>query len=98
MAAYLAGNVSLVNAPGTGIADDKAIYSYMPEIVRYYTGEEPKLPNVETWRCREPEALQLRARQSRQAGGEAGRRLGRLRHAGRPGRDARRSSRRSAPR
>ena len=57
MAAYLAGNVTLVNAPGTGIADDKAIYSYMPEIVRYYTGEEPKLPNVETLRCREPEAL-----------------------------------------
>ena len=59
MAAYLAGNVTLVNAPGTGIADDKAIYSYMPEIVRYYTGEEPKLPNVETWRCREPEALAM---------------------------------------
>ncbi len=58
MAAYLAGNVTLVNAPGTGIADDKAIYSYMPEIVRYYTGEEVKLPNVETWRCREPQALQ----------------------------------------
>jgi uncharacterized circularly permuted ATP-grasp superfamily protein len=58
MAAYLAGNVTLVNAPGTGIADDKAIYSYMPDIVRYYTGEEPKLPNVETWRCREPQALQ----------------------------------------
>jgi uncharacterized circularly permuted ATP-grasp superfamily protein len=57
MAAYLAGNVTLVNAPGTGIADDKAIYSYMPEIVRYYTGEEPKLANVETWRCREPQAL-----------------------------------------
>ena len=57
MAAYLAGNVTLVNAPGTGIADDKAIYSYMPEIVRYYTGEEPKLPNVETFRCREPDAL-----------------------------------------
>jgi uncharacterized circularly permuted ATP-grasp superfamily protein len=58
MAAYLAGNVTLVNAPGTGIADDKAIYSYMPEIVRYYSGEEAKLPNVQTWRCREPEALQ----------------------------------------
>jgi len=57
MAAYLAGNVTLVNAPGTGIADDKAIYSYMPEIVRYYTGEEARLPNVETWRCREPGAL-----------------------------------------
>jgi len=57
MAAYLAGNVAIVNAPGTGIADDKAIYSYMPEIVRFYTGEEAKLPNVETWRCREPKAL-----------------------------------------
>lgn len=58
MAAYLAGNVSLANAPGSGIADDKAIYSYMPEIVRYYTGEEPRLPNVQTWRCREPQALE----------------------------------------
>ena len=58
MAAYLAGNVTLANAPGSGIADDKAIYSYMPDIVRYYTGEEPKLHNVETWRCREAQALQ----------------------------------------
>ncbi|MFD1951070.1 circularly permuted type 2 ATP-grasp protein [Sphingomonas arantia] len=58
LAAYLAGNVTLVNAPGTGIADDKAIYSYMPDIVRYYSGGEAKLPNVETYRCREPQALQ----------------------------------------
>jgi len=58
IAAYLAGNVALVNAPGTGIADDKAIYSYMPEIVKYYSGGEAKLPNVETYRCREPGALQ----------------------------------------
>lgn len=57
LGAYLAGNVTLVNAPGCGIADDKAIYSYMPEIVRYYTDEAPKLPNVETWRCREPDSL-----------------------------------------
>ncbi|WP_420142849.1 circularly permuted type 2 ATP-grasp protein [Sphingomonas sp.] len=57
IAAYRAGNVALVNAPGTGIADDKAIYSYMPEIVRYYTGEDAKLPNVETYRCREADAL-----------------------------------------
>ncbi|UAK24689.1 circularly permuted type 2 ATP-grasp protein [Sphingomonas nostoxanthinifaciens] len=57
IAAYRAGNVALVNAPGTGIADDKAIYSYMPEIVRYYSGGEAKLPNVETYRCREPGAL-----------------------------------------
>jgi len=57
VAAYMAGNVALVNAPGTGIADDKAIYSYMPEIVRYYSGGDAKLPNVETYRCREPDAL-----------------------------------------
>jgi uncharacterized circularly permuted ATP-grasp superfamily protein len=57
IAAYLAGNVALINAPGTGIADDKAVYSYMPEIVRYYSGEDAKLPNVETFRCRESDAL-----------------------------------------
>ena len=57
IAAYAAGNVAIINAPGNGIADDKAIYSYMPEIVRFYSGGEPKLPNVETWRCREPQAL-----------------------------------------
>ena len=57
IAAYRAGNVTIVNAPGTGIADDKAIYSYMPDIVRYYAGGEPLLPIVETWRCREPQAL-----------------------------------------
>jgi uncharacterized circularly permuted ATP-grasp superfamily protein len=58
IAAYRAGNVAIVNAPGTGIADDKAIYSYMPDIVRYYSGADPILPNVETYRCREPDALQ----------------------------------------
>lgn len=57
IAAYAAGNVTIMNAPGNGIADDKAIYSYMPEIVRFYSGGDPKLPNVETYRCREPEAL-----------------------------------------
>src|SRR6202163_3356844 len=54
MSAYAAGNVTLANAVGTGIADDKAIYSYMPEIVKFYLGEEPILKNVPTWRCREP--------------------------------------------
>jgi uncharacterized circularly permuted ATP-grasp superfamily protein len=57
IAAYRAGNVALINAPGNGIADDKAIYSYMPEIVRFYSGGEAKLPNVQTFRCREPDAL-----------------------------------------
>ncbi len=57
IAAWAAGNVTIVNAPGTGISDDKAIYSYMPEIVRFFCDAEPLLPNVETWRCREPDAL-----------------------------------------
>ena len=57
MAAYFAGNVTLANAVGTGVADDKAIYSYMPEIIRFYTGEDAIIPNVPTWRCREPDAL-----------------------------------------
>lgn len=57
MAAYQAGNVALANAVGTGVADDKAVYTYMPEIIRFFTGEEPILQNVPTWRCREPEAL-----------------------------------------
>jgi len=57
MDAYLAGGVSLVSAPGTGICDDKAIYCYLPEIIEFYLGEKPVLPNVPTWRCSEPDAL-----------------------------------------
>ena len=57
MSAYQAGNVTLANAVGTGIADDKAVYSYMPEIVKFFLGEEPILKNVPTWRCREEEHL-----------------------------------------
>lgn len=57
MDVYRAGGLTIANAPGTGIADDKAIYSYMPEIVEFYTGERPLLNNVPTWRCSEPEAL-----------------------------------------
>jgi uncharacterized circularly permuted ATP-grasp superfamily protein len=47
--AYRGGNVALANAIGTGIADDKALYAYVPAIIRYYLGEEPILPNVETY-------------------------------------------------
>ena len=54
---YRAGGITLANAPGTGVADDKAIYSFMPDIVRFYTGEAPILPNVETWRCADPDSL-----------------------------------------
>jgi uncharacterized circularly permuted ATP-grasp superfamily protein len=57
MSAYSAGNITLANAVGTGISDDKAIYSYMPEIVKFYLGEEPVLKNVPTWRCREAKDL-----------------------------------------
>jgi uncharacterized circularly permuted ATP-grasp superfamily protein len=57
MSAYQTGNLTLANAVGTGVADDKAVYSYMPGIVRFFTGEEPILKNVPTWRCREKDAL-----------------------------------------
>ncbi|WP_010135044.1 circularly permuted type 2 ATP-grasp protein [Ochrovirga pacifica] len=48
---YKKGNVCLVNAPGTGVADDKAIYTYMPQIIKYYLGEDPILNNVHTYHC-----------------------------------------------
>ena len=51
MEAYRSGRVTLVNAPGTGVADDKAIYAYIPEIVKYYLAEEPIIPNVPTYLC-----------------------------------------------
>ena len=51
MAAYRAGRVALANAPGNGIADDKVIYAYVPEMIRYYEGEDPILPNVPTYLC-----------------------------------------------
>ena len=54
---YRAGRVTLVNAPGTGIADDKSVYTYMPDIIEFYTGERPLLKNVPTWRCGERKAL-----------------------------------------
>ena len=57
MDVYRAGNITIANAPGTGIADDKAIYSYMPEIVEFYTGRKAILENVPTWRCSEAQSL-----------------------------------------
>ncbi|NIY78099.1 MAG: circularly permuted type 2 ATP-grasp protein [Rhodobacteraceae bacterium] len=57
MDVYRAGGITIANAPGTGIADDKAIYSYMPDIVEFYTGEKAILENVPTWRCSEPDSL-----------------------------------------
>ncbi len=57
MGAYREGNVTLANAVGAGVCDDKAIYTYMPEIIRFYLGEAPILKNVPTWRCRDREGL-----------------------------------------
>src|SRR6516162_146545 len=57
MRAYRAGNLALANAVGTGVADDKAVYAYVPRIIRYYLAQEPILQNVETHICREPAAL-----------------------------------------
>ncbi|MBI1206709.1 MAG: circularly permuted type 2 ATP-grasp protein [Azospirillum sp.] len=57
--AYRKGNVALANAIGTGVADDKAVYCYVPRMIKYYLGEEAIIPNVETNICREKEGLQF---------------------------------------
>jgi uncharacterized circularly permuted ATP-grasp superfamily protein len=59
MAVYVSGRVALANAPGTGIADDKVVYAYMPKIVKYYLSEEIVLPNVPTYVCAEQHDLQI---------------------------------------
>ena len=51
MRAWRKGNVALANAPGCGVADDKVVYSYVPDIIRYYLDEDALLPNVPTYRC-----------------------------------------------
>ena len=58
MDAYKRGNVTLVNAPGTGVADDKSVYPYVPDMIRYYLSEDPILENVDTSLCRRPEGLE----------------------------------------
>jgi len=57
MRAWRAGNVALANAPGAGVADDKVVYAYVPEIIRYYLDEDPKLDNVPTWKCQNPDEM-----------------------------------------
>ncbi len=54
MGAWRAGNVAIANAPGAGVADDKVLYSYVPELIQYYLSEDPKIANVDTWRCLDP--------------------------------------------
>ena len=56
--AYKTGNVALANSPGTGVADDKSVYAYVPDMIRYYLSEEPILLNVETFLCRRPKDLE----------------------------------------
>ena len=58
MDVYRSGRLGLANALGTGVADDKVIYSFVPEMIRYYLGEEPLLPNVPTYLCSEPKQLE----------------------------------------
>lgn len=55
MRAWRAGNVAIANAPGAGVADDKVVYAWVPDLIRFYLGEEPLLANVPTWRCLYPE-------------------------------------------
>lgn len=58
LTAARAGSVTLANAVGNGVADDKLVYSYVPDLIRYYLAEEPVLANVDTWRLAEPGALE----------------------------------------
>ncbi|MEW6707978.1 MAG: circularly permuted type 2 ATP-grasp protein [Pseudomonadota bacterium] len=58
LSVYRAGNVTLANAIGTGVADDKSIYPYVPKMIEFYLGEKPILNNVPTWMCRQPQDLQ----------------------------------------
>lgn len=55
MRAWAAGKVAIANAPGAGVADDKVVYAWVPDMIRYYLGEEPRIDNVPTWRCMYPE-------------------------------------------
>ena len=92
MDAYRAGRIALANAPGTGIADDKVVYAYVPQIIKYYLSEDAIIPNVPTFVCCDDKPAQPRAGEPRQAGREAGERIGRLRPDDRPAGDAPRSA------
>ena len=87
MEIYKTGRVALANAPGTGIADDKCIYAYVPKIIEYYLGEKILIPNVPTYICADPRSARYVLAQPGQARRQSGQRVGRLRHAGRAARD-----------
>ncbi len=80
--------MTLANAIGTGIADDKSIYPYVPKMIEFYLGEQPILHNVPTYLCREADDLAYVLDHLARAGRQGGARRRRLRHAGRPGRHA----------
>ncbi len=84
MDVYRAGRVALANAPGTGIADDKAVYAYVPQIIKYYLGEDAILPNVPTFVCGEPKQCEHVLANLDKLVDQAGERIGRLRHRARP--------------
>ena len=79
-----AGNVTIANAVGNGVADDKLIYTYLPDLVRYYLDEEPILKNVDTWRLGDADHREEVHGPPRRAGAQAGRRLRRQGHRDRP--------------
>ena len=77
MLAARLGNVTIANAVGNGVADDKLLYTYVPDLIRYYLAEEPILKNVDTWRLEDPGALEEVLDRLERARREARRRLGR---------------------
>ena len=81
MSVVRAGRVALANAPGTGVADDKVIYAFVPALIRYYLGEDPILPIVPTYVCHDEKQRGYVPRESRQAGGQSRERVRRLRDA-----------------
>ncbi len=89
MRAWRAGNVALANAPGAGVADDKVVYAYVPQIIEYYLGEKAILPNVPTLLLRDADSRKRVLADLEPVGRQAGQRIGRLRHADRPARDGR---------
>ena len=93
MRAWKAGNVGLANAPGAGVADDKVVYAWVPDLIRYYLGQEPLIPNVPTYPHDVRRRAPLRDRQHRRSRAEACQRERRVRHRDRQPGDTRRARR-----
>ena len=80
MSAIRSGTVAVANAIGNGVIDDKALYPFVPALIRHYLNEEPILPNVTTYHPWDPDQMDAHPGAPRPAGGQAGDRIGRLRH------------------